>query len=88
MKDYSKIKALASQILECIGDEPEGGDGTSISHSEDERGDVGETGLSALKPAATEGCPSCDDTEGSRKKRKDDAIAMMASTLASKFNKK
>lgn len=25
-KDYSKIKALAQSILECIGDEPEGED--------------------------------------------------------------
>lgn len=38
MKDYARIKALASEILECIGDEAEGGDGTSVKHSKDERG--------------------------------------------------
>ena len=82
MKDYSKIKALASQILECIGDESEGGDGTDVSHSEDERGAPGPTKLDTPKP----GIPSEPDAE-KHKKRKDDAIALFASTLASKFNK-
>lgn len=84
MKDYSKIKALASQILECIGDEPEGGDGTDVSHSESDRGDTGETGISKASPL---GMPSGNDSEEKHKKRKDDAISLMASSLAKKFKK-
>lgn len=86
MKDYSKIKALASQILECIGDEDEGGDGTDVSHSEDERGGPE---CDDMSPAASSSCSEEEESEegAPRKKRKDDCIALMASTLASKFNK-
>jgi hypothetical protein len=80
MKDYAKIKALASQILECIGDEPEGGDGTDVKHSEEDRG-----GPAPAKTGAS--APTEIPNPSMHKKRKDDAIALMASTLASKFNK-
>ena len=84
MKDYSKIKALAQSIIECIGDESEGGDGTDIKHTEEERGGANKN--DDLNPAADSDCKDCPE-EGNRKKRKDDVIALFASTLASKFNK-
>lgn len=84
MKDYSKIKALASEILQCIGDEPEGGDGTDVSHSEEERGGPGPT---KLRGEAKEVPPSEDDAE-KHKARKDDAIKILGSVLASKMKKK
>ena len=65
-KDYSKMKALCQEMIKCIGDESEGGDGTDVKHTEEQ--------------------PD-DDGEGKRKKRKDDVKALLASTLASKFNK-
>lgn len=84
MKDYSKIKALAQSIIECIGDEPEGGDGTDIKHTEEERGGANKN--EKLGPAADSEDKDHPE-EGNRKKRKDDVIALFASTLASKFNK-
>lgn len=85
MKDYSKIKALAQSIIECIGDEPEGGDGTDVERSEEERG--GDIGNEKLSPAADEKVPASAGDGEKHKKRKDDVIALFASTLASKFNK-
>lgn len=86
MKDYSRIKALASEILECIGDESEGGDGTDVKHSDSERGDMGETGSCEL------GMSECDESPGKdtgeeHKKRKDDMIALAASALRKKLGK-
>jgi hypothetical protein len=84
MKDYSKIKALASQILECIGDEPEGGDGTEVQHTEEERGSPGP---SKLRGKAMEEPPSEDDAE-KHKARRDDVVALLGSVLASKMKSK
>lgn len=89
MRDYSKLKALAQEMIKCIGDEPEGGDGTDVSHSEEERGDMGETGIADKfnKAADTKKDKSTPADGENHKKRKDDVIALFASTLASKFNK-
>lgn len=85
-RDYSKIKALAQSILECIGDEPEG-ENPSLPKQEapdsyeglgvDDDGNVG------LGSAADTEEPE----EKKRKKRGDDVVALLSSTLASKFNK-
>ena len=88
-KDYSKMKALCQEMIKCIGDESEGGDGTDVKHTEEERGDQGETGIVDKFPPDKESSEEQpdDDGEGKRKKRKDDVKALLASTLASKFNK-
>jgi len=91
--DYSKIKALSSQILECIGDYSEGED-PSLPKQDDDINDNGQSTqiefLSADKASPTEGeeiSPAEDETDGKKKKRKDSAMAMMSSILASKFGK-
>ena len=98
MKDYSKIKALAQSIIECIGDESEGENPKLPKVKDDNTGDQAERGTHQMPYEKDDGTidflpdESCDDKElctdrRKGKKRKDDAIALFASTLASKFNK-
>lgn len=86
--DYSKIKALSQQILECIGDYSEG-EKPSLPKQENDFNDGGQESLDDLSPAAEEGdtggAPS--ETAPDKKKKKDASLAMMGSVLASKFGK-
>lgn len=90
MPDYSKLKALAQQILECIGDEPEGEDPT-LPKQDNQIDAGGQDEALSLMPN--------DKVEGDRVKKKkkarpeeeddddDDSIALMASTLAAQVSK-
>lgn len=79
--DYSKIKALSQQILECIGDYSEGED-PSIPEPDTEVEDGGvEPNVDFLKTSQAQE----DETGvGDGKKKKKASIAMMASMLSSK----
>lgn len=78
MKDYSKIKALASQILECIGDEDEGTEGVGSSSSPDINDGGVEPNTSFLKTSQSmEGVTGVEDKE----KKKKSSMAMMAASL-------
>ncbi len=81
--DYSKIKALSQQILECIGDYSEG-ENPSLPKQEEDFNDGGQDSLTALNPIkdGDTGVPAED-----KKKKKDASLAMMGSVLASKFGK-
>lgn len=82
-KDYSKLKALAQQMIECIGDDPEG-ENPDLPKQDNALDDGGqEAPLNFLKD-------SKDPDEGGTKpdkKKKDASLAMMGSMLASKLNK-
>ena len=80
-RDYAKIKALASSILECIGDEDEG-ENPSVHKQEQDTDDGGQD--SPLKFLPGDEGKSDDDK---KKKSKDSSLALMASTLRSKFSK-
>jgi hypothetical protein len=93
-KDYAKIKALASSILECIGDDEEG----MSPKLPKQKADINNGGqdemeeiLESDKADPMEGeelSEEEDSTDGREKKRKrDSAMAMMGSVLSSKFNK-
>jgi len=95
--DYSKIKALSQQLLECIGDYPEGED-PSLAKPDNAFNNGGQKNpiefLKADKSDPEEGeelSEEEDETDGmastGKKKKKDSAIALMGSMLASKFNK-
>jgi hypothetical protein len=90
-KDYSKIKALASSILECLGDEDEG-ENPSLPKQENDFNDGGQESLEDLSPLkeGSTGVPkegkNSADTED-KKKKKDASLAMMGSVLAAKFKK-
>ena len=84
MKDYSKIKALASQILECIGDDEEG-ENPSLPKQDNAVNDGGvEANTSFLK---TEASKEGETGVGASKKDKKSSIAMMGAMLASKLKK-
>ena len=109
-RDYAKLKALAQEIICCIGDEEEGED-PKIPKSKQERDLSKSLGSQHPGPHENESqgdqeplldfTPAAEDNqllpdkfdsangkeEGNRKKRKDDIKALLASTLASKFNK-
>lgn len=94
--DYSKIKAMAQSILECIGDDSEG-ENPSLPSPDNAINDGGQDSLTELMDESEEDYGNtradADDTaRGSadsetKKKKRDSAIAMMGSVLASKFNK-
>lgn len=91
--DYAKIKALSQQILECIGDMPEGENPSLPKQSNDYNGN-GQEGVDDLSPAAEEGdtggAPNEDKKEPAdeeKKKKKDASLAMMGSVLASRLGK-
>lgn len=81
-KDYAKIKALASSILECIGDEDEG-ENPDLPKQEQDIDDGGQD--SPLKFLPGDKGESGEDDK--KKKSKDSSLALMASTLRSKFGK-
>lgn len=83
--DYSKIKAMASSILECIGEDEEG-ENPSLPDQDDAVNDGGvEPNTQFLKTDVSK--ESVTGVEGDKKKKKDASLAMMAATLSSKFNK-
>lgn len=99
MKDYSKIKALAQSILECIGDEPEGAS-PSLPKQDNSINNGGQDELYKMAPAADDFSAGAKDAEGEsepddqaesepedKKKKKDSELAMMGSMLAAKFRK-
>lgn len=71
--DYAKIKAMASSILECIGDESEG-EAHEAMEKDEAMNNGGQDSMETLKNSAP-------------KKDKEGMIGLMASTLASKFKK-
>lgn len=78
--DFAKIKALSQQILECIGEYPEG-ENPSLPKQDNQVGSGGvEPNTSFLKSAES------DEGEtgvgGGKKRKKDSSIAMMGSLLA------
>lgn len=89
-KDYAKLKALAQQMIECIGDEPEG-ENPSLPKQDNAENDGGqEPNTKFLESTgdskAEEKVEGYDDEDG-KKKKKDSALAMMGSMLASKLGK-
>lgn len=80
--DYSKIKAMAESILECIGDESEG-ENPSLPEQEEDINDGGQDELYEMEPAAGDVKESSGSAE--KKKKRDSSLAMMSSMLASKF---
>lgn len=101
MKDYSKIKAMAQEILKCIGEDEEG-ENPPVYHTDNEdspggapsghhysyEDDAGNIDL--LPNDKQDDMPAQDvrtDTGEEHKKRKDDVLKLLSSTLASKFNK-
>lgn len=84
-KDYARAKALAKELLECIGDEPEG-ESPSLPAQDNAVDDGGvEANTSFLKTAES------DEKEtgvGESKKKKGASLAMLGSMLASKYNAK
>jgi len=77
--DYSKIKAMAESILECIGDYSEGED-PSLPDQDNSINDGGQDEL--YKTA-----PSGDATEEGSADGKKKKMAMMSQLLANKFKK-
>jgi hypothetical protein len=93
-KDYSKIKALASEILKCIGDEAEG-ENPSLPAQDNDDNRAGQKDLTDFKvseeASENEGIESAssEKSEGYDKKNKKGAsLAMLGSMLASKYNAK
>lgn len=93
-KDYAKIKALASEILQCIGDEAEG-ENPSLPSPDNDLNGAGQKDLTDFKiseeDSVNEGIESSteEDSEDSTKKNKKGAsLAMLGSMLASKYNAK
>jgi len=83
--DYSKIKAMAQNILECIGDYSEG-ENPSIPKQTQDIDDGGQDKLESLAPAAKNGETGVG-TEEEKKRKKDSSLAMMGTMLAAKFKK-
>jgi hypothetical protein len=82
MKDYSKIKALAQEILECIGDEPEGENPDLPKTKEEDKG--GDDGIvDGFSPKQKTGKDEGED----KKKKKDSGLALLAANLSKKFSK-
>lgn len=84
--DYAKIKALSSQILECIGEYDEG-ENPSLPKPTNDVNDGGvEPNTSFLKT------PEADESETgvgeSKEKKKKSAMAMMAATLGKSMGSK
>lgn len=82
--DYAKLKALSQQILECIGDDPEGENPDLPKTNTDVNGAGVEANTSFMKTAES---GEKETGVGASKKKKDSSIAMMGAMLASKFKK-
>ena len=81
MKDYSKIKALAQSIIECIGDEAEGENPSLPAGEKPDDDSIVDMGKAAPVDLEQE------DPEEKKKKKGDERLALLSSTLASKFKK-
>lgn len=101
--DYSKIKAMAKDILECIGEDeegenpdlpkPENNDSSASEYgSADTKNDGGQSDvLNFVGNEMNDGKEepeSSKDSDETAKKKKDSSLAMMGSVLASKFGGK
>ena len=97
--DYSKIKAMASSILECIGEDEEGENPklpkdpvnptpkpTDFGDREEESENAGGGGASPNLDFLGKEEDVSEET-GKKKKSKDSSIAMFAANLASKCKK-
>ena len=96
--DYSKIKAMAQSILECIGDDEEGANPSLPAQKQDinaggqDKMKAFISGVSSAsereklssKEDATDVCEPDSDSDDENKKKR--SIAMMTSMLKSKFN--
>lgn len=94
--DYSKIKALAASILECIGDTSEG-ENPSIPKQTQDTNDGGQDSLDPIigseeggtdepnESSKDETAEGYADSPDEKKKKKDASLAMMGSMLASKL---
>lgn len=82
--DYAKIKAFASSILECIGDDSEGED--APMPKQDNAVDDGgvEPNIDFLKTSQSK---ESETGVGENKKKKESSLAMLGSMLASKYSK-
>lgn len=85
MKDYARFKALAKELVECIGDDEEG-ENPSLPKQDNEvnKGGV-EANTSFLK--TSESKESETGVGASKKGKKESSLAVMAATLASKVKK-
>lgn len=82
--DYSKIKAMASSILECIGDDSEG-ENPSLPKQDSALDDGGQSPLDDMGEAADDSGFADSKDAGSaedKKKKKDSQLAMMSSMLS------
>lgn len=89
MKDYAKLKALAQQIIECIGDESEGED-PSLPKQVEDIDNGGQDELYSTPPNGKEEVSEEEEeTDGKEGKKKNRAasLAMMSSVLASRCGK-
>jgi hypothetical protein len=94
--DYAKLKALSQQIIECIGDTPEG-ENPSLPETDTAIDDGGQATPQAFMPGDTgdadegekisDSEDATDESSEEKKRKKDSALAMMGSVLASKFSK-
>lgn len=83
--DYSKIKAMAQSILECIGDYSEGENPKLPAQTQD-IDDGGQAKLEDFAPVADSGKTGVG-SDDEKKKKKDSSLAMMGTMLAAKFKK-
>lgn len=73
--DYAKIKAMASSILECIGDCDEG-ENPDLPKQKQDIDDGGQSSMLSFSPN--------DQVENEQKDKKGDKLALMAATLSRK----
>lgn len=78
MRDYAKAKALAKELLECIGDEDEGTNSVGSSSDPDVNDGGVEPNTQFLK--TSESAESVTGVEDKEKKKKS-SMAMMAASL-------
>lgn len=96
--DYSKLRALSKQILECIGDDEEG-ENPSLPKQDNAINDGGQDAntnfIENEKEETNEASKGSDDdamgksgaSSPDKKKKKESAMAMFSQSLASKFGK-
>lgn len=86
-KDYAKLKALAQQIVECIGDDCEGEDPSLPKQDNDLGGNGQEANTTFLSSTGDKNAKESVEGSGDSKKKKESSLAMMGSMLASKLKK-
>ena len=80
--DYARVKALTQSLIECIGDCDEG-ENPDLPKQEQDIDDGGQDSPLKFLP----GDKGESDKDDKKKKSKDSSLALMASTLRSKFAK-